>query len=90
MDTVTLLKWIKDDTEFYLSMRCGVSCYFSCVSELVWTAREYYGVLAREWETGPRDVGDLLLGSLDVPLGSSTVGIGDAGDRPRVEGHKCP
>ena len=32
-------------------------------------AREYYGVLAREWETGPRDVRDLPLGSPVVTVG---------------------
>ena len=60
-NTATSFNTMGSDTEFYLSQgvyftatRCGVSCYFSCVSELVWTAREYYGVLAREWETGPK------------------------------------
>ena len=32
-------------------------------------AREYYGVLAREWETGSRDVCDLPLGSPVVTVG---------------------
>ena len=49
-------------------MKCGVSCSFSCVSELVQMAREYYGVLARERETGSRDVSDLLLGSSVVTV----------------------
>ena len=32
-------------------------------------AREYYGVLAREWETGPRDISDLPFGSQVVTVG---------------------
>ena len=30
-----LFNTMESDTEFYLSTKCGVSCYFSCVSELV-------------------------------------------------------
>ena len=75
-NTATSFNTMGSDTEFYLSQdvyfiakRCGVSCYFSCVSELVWTAREYYRVLAREWGTGPRGIGDLPLGLLVVTIG---------------------
>ena len=57
------------DTRFYIFSYVRNLVIYSCVSELVWTAREYYGVLAREWETGPRDVVDLPLGLLVVTVG---------------------
>ena len=57
------------DTRFYIFSYIRNLVIYSCVSELVWMAREYYGVLAREWETGPRDVGDLPLGLLVVTVG---------------------
>ena len=31
--------------------------------------REYCGVLAREWESGPRDIRDVPLGLLVVTIG---------------------
>ena len=47
-NTATSFNTMGSDTRFYISIYVRNLVILSCVSEIVWTAREYYGVLARE------------------------------------------